>query len=186
MDDCVFCGIIAGTQPSTMVWEWRDAVAFRPLNPVTNGHTLIVPRQHVRDAVENAAVTVLTMGRAAELAGEFPASNILTSVGAAATQTVFHLHIHLIPRCVGDGLMLPWGTTGDPHELHRCPGMDRLAGEVQRLSATASSGSPVHIGNLVWHGLPPDPGSRYVPVPLEGPMRERRRARPGPLLPDRD
>lgn len=155
MTDCVFCGIVAGTQPSTMVREWRDAVAFRPLNPVCNGHTLVIPRQHVRDAVENQAVTALTMGRAAELAGEWPASNILTSVGAAATQSVFHLHLHIVPRSFGDGLMLPWGTTGDPHEPHRCPGMDRLASEVQRLSATASSGSPVHIGNLVWHGLSP-------------------------------
>lgn len=175
MTDCVFCGIVAGTQPCVIIREWPDVIAFAEIDPVAEGHTLVVPRTHVRDAVENQAVTALVMGCAAELAGEWPASNILTSVGSAAKQSVFHLHVHVVPRSDGDGLMLPWGSTGDPHEPHRCPGMDRLAGEVQRLSATESSGSPVHIGNLVWHGLPPEPGPRFIPVPMEGPMRERRR-----------
>lgn len=107
MTDCPFCAIVAGTGPATTVREWRDAIAFVPLGPVIDGHTLVVPRQHVADATENQAITALTMGRAAELASQYPSSNILTSVGAPAKQSIWHLHIHVIPRTEGDGLMLP-------------------------------------------------------------------------------
>lgn len=137
MTDCVFCGIIAGNEPATVIREWDDSVAFVPLNPVTFGHVLVVPRLHVRDAVENEVVTARTMAKAIELAAELPASNILTSVGAAATQSVFHLHIHVVPRSAGDQLLLPWGTTSDPHEPHRCEGMDRLEMELERLREAA-------------------------------------------------
>jgi histidine triad (HIT) family protein len=134
LSDCVFCRIVAGTDPATMVAWWPDAVAFLPLNPVVVGHTLVIPRAHVRDAVEDPGVTAFTMMRAVELASGLPASNILTSVGKAATQSVMHLHIHVVPRSVGDQLMVPWGTTGDPHEPHRCKEIDRLTAEVERLA----------------------------------------------------
>ena len=130
---CVFCGIVAGTEPATMVDHWHDAVAFVPLNPVVSGHTLIVPREHVPDAVDSPAVTGMVMVRAAEFARKYEASNILTSVGAAATQSVFHLHVHVVPRRLGDQLMLPWGTTGDPHAPHRCKGMDVLQARLTEL-----------------------------------------------------
>lgn len=130
---CVFCGIIAGTEPADIRDVWSDAVAFRPLNPVTLGHTLIVPRTHVPDAISDPEVTGVVMRRAAQYADGGTACNILTSVGAAATQSVFHLHVHVIPRVSGDGLMVPWGTTGDPHAPHRCPGMDRLETELTAL-----------------------------------------------------
>jgi histidine triad (HIT) family protein len=110
MTACVFCGIIAGTEPAVIVRQWPDAIAFIPLRPVVRGHSLVVPRVHVPDAVTNPAVTALTMGRAAELAAAYSASNIVTSVGSAATQSVFHLHLHVIPREAGDRLMLPWST----------------------------------------------------------------------------
>jgi histidine triad (HIT) family protein len=168
--DCVFCGIVAGTQPSVTVRQWPEAVAFRPLNPVTEGHVLVVPRTHVADAAESPTIAALVMARAAELAGMYDAANILTSIGAAATQSVFHLHVHVVPRREADGLMLPWGTTGDPHEPHRCPGIDALTAEVKRLTAPVVSGLPAHVGQLTWH-QPPTPGPRYVPVPVEGPQR---------------
>jgi histidine triad (HIT) family protein len=119
---CPFCEIIAGRAPAQMVREWPDAVAFIPLNPVAPppGHVLVVPREHVPDAVTHTDVTVQTMARAVELATAHEASNILTSVGKAATQSVFHLHIHVIRRTDGDQLMVPWGTTGDPHAPHWC------------------------------------------------------------------
>ena len=129
---CVFCGIVAGTEPAEMVWKWDDAIAFTPLNPVTPGHTLVVPRVHVADATVNLAVTAAMMVHASALALGYEATNILTSVGAAATQSVFHLHIHMIPRFVGDQLMVPWGTTGDPRLPHRCKGMDRLEAELRK------------------------------------------------------
>lgn len=108
---CVFCRIAAGTEPAEIVFEWPDAVAFRPLNPVTDGHLLVIPRAHVADALEDTVVTASTMARAADAAfGVLRRSgcNLITSVGIDATQTVFHLHIHVVPRRPGDGLLLPW------------------------------------------------------------------------------
>jgi histidine triad (HIT) family protein len=134
---CVFCGIVAGTEPAEITHEWGDAIAFVPIDPVIAGHTLVVPRTHVRNAVENQVVTAMTMVRAVELAARHDASNILTSIGAAAAQSVMHLHIHVIPRHDGDQLMLPWGTTGDPHETHRCKGMDLLETEIGQLRLAA-------------------------------------------------
>jgi histidine triad (HIT) family protein len=103
---CVFCQIITGDGPATIVRKWDDAIAIVPLNPVTPGHIIVIPTTHIADAIEDPAVTGATMSRAAELAAR--ACNLITSCGAAATQTVFHLHIHIVPRRDGDGLALPW------------------------------------------------------------------------------
>ncbi len=107
---CPFCEIVAGRLPATILHEWTDAIAIAPLNPVVPQHALVIPKHHVRDAVENPAITGLVMQRAAELANKnlLTPCNILTSVGAVATQTVFHLHIHVVPRFEGDGLRLMW------------------------------------------------------------------------------
>jgi histidine triad (HIT) family protein len=133
--NCVFCAIVAGTEKALIVQSWSKAIAFTPLNPVTPGHTLIVPREHVVDAVQNPSITALTMTYAAHFARRYAASNILTSVGAAATQSVFHLHVHVVPRRPGDQLMLPWGTTGDPHAPHWCKVANGLARELEQLRA---------------------------------------------------
>lgn len=107
-EPCVFCRIITGEEPATIVRRGRDAVAFAPLNPVTDGHVLVVPTVHVRDALQDPAVTAATMKAAAGLAAKSGPCNFITSVGAEATQSVFHLHIHVVPRRAGDGLALPW------------------------------------------------------------------------------
>src|SRR5690349_1560889 len=97
MPECVFCEIVAGRAPAEYVSTWPDAIAIYPLNPVTPGHTLVIPRVHVQDASAEPEVTGLTFGRAAALiAGR--QVNLITSVGPAATQTVGHLHVHLVPR----------------------------------------------------------------------------------------
>jgi histidine triad (HIT) family protein len=106
VSDCVFCEIIAKTSPAEIVGEWDEAVAFVPLNPVTEGHVLVVPRLHVRDAVSYPDLTALVMKRVAMIASA--PCNIITSVGALATQTVFHLHVHIVPRRENDKLPLPW------------------------------------------------------------------------------
>ena len=86
-----------------------DAVAFEPLNPVTDGHLLVLPRQHVADAFEDPAVTAEVMRAAASIArDQYKSVNLITSVGAPATQTVWHLHVHIVPRHTNDGLRLPW------------------------------------------------------------------------------
>lgn len=108
-ETCVFCRIIAGTEPATVVREWDDAVAIVPRGGVNSGHTLVIPRRHVNNAVVDPTVTAWTMARAAELGAELDCDlNLITSVGTLATQTVMHLHIHLVPRAAGDGLPLPW------------------------------------------------------------------------------
>lgn len=117
---CPFCEIVAGRAPATVVHEWSDVIAIVPLNPVVEGHTLVIPRAHVDDAATDPDITAATMLRGAELAAASQSSNILTSIGKAATQSVFHLHIHVVPRAPGDQLMLPWGTTGNPHDPHWC------------------------------------------------------------------
>lgn len=68
MGECIFCRIGTGTAPADVVCEWPDAIAFRPLGPVTNGHTLVIPKEHVENYTEDPEVTALTMQRAAQLA----------------------------------------------------------------------------------------------------------------------
>lgn len=107
MTDCVFCARIEAGQ-----FDYYDYwnVAFRPLNPVTPGHFLVVPRKHIRDALEAPAYLGRAMSFAAKLATDMSlvAANFITSAGAAATRTVWHLHVHVVPRAEGDGLALPW------------------------------------------------------------------------------
>lgn len=112
---CPFCAIInhgpswpSAGQPGEVVREWPGALAIRPRRPVTPGHLLVVPRAHVVDAGEDPGITATTVAAAAELAAELDAANLITSKGTAATQTVPHLHIHVVPRHTGDGLALPW------------------------------------------------------------------------------
>jgi histidine triad (HIT) family protein len=71
-------------------------------------HLLVLPRVHVADAGCDPEVTAAVMRRAAALMAGLPAANLITSKGAEATQTVYHLHVHLVPRVAGDGLPLPW------------------------------------------------------------------------------
>jgi histidine triad (HIT) family protein len=91
-----------------VVREWPEVIAIRPRHPVTTGHTLVIPFAHVADVGTDPAVSARTMAAAAQLAGELEAANVITSRGAAATQTVRHLHLHVVPREYGDGLPLPW------------------------------------------------------------------------------
>lgn len=122
MSDCPFCARIkAGEYDRTC--STPDVVVFEPLNPVTPGHLLIVPRSHVLDAAEDPNMAALAFEWAAELAGRIPhASNLITSNGKDATQTVFHLHVHLVPRYADDGLALPW--TSQKRTVEIAPGLE--------------------------------------------------------------
>lgn len=109
MSNCVFCKIVRGESPAQHLYRWHDAIAIVPLRPVTPGHVLVIPRVHVGDFTADPIVTAATMARAATLAAaEDWQWNLITSAGEDATQTVFHLHVHLVPRRAGDGLTLPW------------------------------------------------------------------------------
>lgn len=103
---CVFCQILSGESPAEVVTEWFDAIAIKPPNPVTEGHLLVVPRDHIADATEDPELAGIVMQWAAVLANK--PCNLITSAGPEATQTIDHLHIHIVPRREGDGLCLPW------------------------------------------------------------------------------
>jgi histidine triad (HIT) family protein len=109
---CVFCAIVAGTEPATIVREWPDAIAILPRGGVLDGggHILVMPRCHVATAIEDATVTATVSARAAQLAVElgWDDLNFIDNVGAAASQTVHHYHRHMLRRRLGDRIVLPW------------------------------------------------------------------------------
>jgi histidine triad (HIT) family protein len=117
--DCIFCKIVAGQIPSTRVAEDDATIAFMDISPATRGHVLVIPKRHHRDlltidAADLAAVTATAQRVAARVVERLGADgvNLLNSCGADAWQTVFHYHVHVIPRYHGDpvrdALKLPW------------------------------------------------------------------------------
>jgi len=123
--DCIFCRIVAGELPAQIVDQDERTLAFMDISPATRGHALVIPRRHARDLLEIPAeeleATVLAAQRlAARMPDRLGAQgvNLLNSCGRAAWQTVFHFHIHVIPRYQGDPLRLPWTPAqGDPDEI---------------------------------------------------------------------
>jgi histidine triad (HIT) family protein len=123
--DCIFCKIVAGELPATIVDEDERTIAFMDISPATRGHALVIPRVHSRDIFEASAedlqATALAAQRLARRAKERLGAdgvNLLNSAGRAAWQTVFHLHIHMIPRYRDDPLRLPWiPSPGDPLQI---------------------------------------------------------------------
>jgi histidine triad (HIT) family protein len=123
--DCLFCKIAAGEVPSTRVREDERTIAFMDINPATRGHLLVIPREHatdVRDIDDDDLSAVMASGR--ELARMMEEKlgadgvNLLNSCGRAAWQTVFHFHLHVIPRYDNDPLRLPWQPApGDRDEI---------------------------------------------------------------------
>jgi histidine triad (HIT) family protein len=113
-DPCVFCEIIASSARRPFIPPilalWPDAIALTPLKPVCRGHILVIPRAHVADFAEDPMVSAVAMARAAELAKalRIDDANIITSRGPNASQSVYHLHLHIVPRRENDGLALPW------------------------------------------------------------------------------
>lgn len=109
MADCVFCDQSKIASPiEKFEVQGRRFMVFEPLNPVTEGHLLVVPEQHVEDASVDHALSGRAMVVAAEVAARYESANIITSIGKPATQSVFHLHLHVVPRAEDDGLHLPW------------------------------------------------------------------------------
>jgi histidine triad (HIT) family protein len=123
--DCIFCKIVAGELPGTIVAEDERTVAFMDISPATRGHALIVPRRHVADLGEidddelaACAAAARRLARRAKEALGADGVNLMNSWGPAAWQTVFHFHVHVIPRYDGDPLQLPWKPApGDEAEI---------------------------------------------------------------------
>ena len=107
--DCLFCGIIAGTTPATIVLETDDVVGFLDVRPVFKGHTLLVPREHLvtlSDLPESLMVPLLgTAQRVADaITSGLGAQGTFVAMNNVVSQSVAHLHMHVVPRTKGDGL----------------------------------------------------------------------------------
>jgi histidine triad (HIT) family protein len=124
-DDCIFCKIVAGELPARIVHEDERTIGFMDIAPATYGHALVIPRAHARDLLEIPAddlqaVAVAAQGLARRASERLGADgvNLINSCGPAAWQTVFHFHVHVIPRYADDPLRLPWvPAQGDPDEI---------------------------------------------------------------------
>lgn len=123
--DCIFCRIVAGELPAQIVDQDERTVAFMDISPATRGHALVVPRRHARDLLEiepeELEATIVAAQRLTRRIHDRlgpDGVNLLNSCGPAAWQTVFHFHIHVIPRYEGDPLRLPWTPAeGDKDEI---------------------------------------------------------------------
>lgn len=112
--DCLFCKIVAGEIPAHKIDEDDRTLAFMDINPWTRGHALVIPKEHSRNIYDvpanDLAATVATSQRVAQRARDRLGAegvNLLQSSEPVAMQTVFHTHIHVIPRYGDDGLRMP-------------------------------------------------------------------------------
>ena len=113
---CVFCAIVAGDAPAIRIYEDDGYLAILDIRPFTRGHTLVIPKRHTVDLTDTSPETLADMvaigqriakaARATELAD---ATNIGINDGRAAFQTVFHIHLHVLPRHNGDKLSVAKG-----------------------------------------------------------------------------
>jgi histidine triad (HIT) family protein len=113
--DCIFCGIVAGEMPAEIIDSDDHTVTLMDINPATRGHALVIPRKHTADLLEidadglrRCAVAAQRIARRMEESLQPDGFNLLNATRAAAWQTVFHFHIHVIPRYEDDPLKLPW------------------------------------------------------------------------------
>ena len=118
MSDCIFCQIVSGQIPSSKVYEDEEVLAFLDITQVTKGHTLVIPKKHYRNMLEMDAESASSLFAripkiAKQLQDKLGASgvNIINNNEEAAGQTVFHTHVHLLPRFdATDGLRLTFET----------------------------------------------------------------------------
>jgi histidine triad (HIT) family protein len=111
MNNCVFCDRTKiATQVVSTTAMGYEIMVFEPLEPVVPGHLLVVPVQHANDASQGPSAAAAAFMVACQVVAQagFEGANVLTSIGEAATQTVFHTHLHVVPRFKNDRLMLPW------------------------------------------------------------------------------
>jgi histidine triad (HIT) family protein len=115
MSDCLFCKIIEGSVPSRKVFENDDCYAFLDIFPAAKGHTLVIPKQHFTDIHEAEAQSYASVAAAAKEVADLlharlgsDGTTIFQMNREAGWQTVFHLHMHVIPRWEGDSLNKPW------------------------------------------------------------------------------
>jgi len=123
MSNCVFCRIVAKEIPATLVYEDEHTLAFMDIGQVNPGHVLVAVKHHAENiyALEDAQAAAVfraaaKVARAIRGAFEPQGLSVYQANGAAAGQTVLHLHIHLVPRYEGDGMALTWPVKNPPRE----------------------------------------------------------------------
>jgi histidine triad (HIT) family protein len=123
--DCIFCKIVAGEIPALVLEQDEHTLTFMDIAPATRGHALVIPKRHATDLweiepAELSAVAEAAQRQSLRVRDRLGADgvNLLNSCRPAAWQTVFHFHMHVIPRYAGDPLKLPWEPTpGDMDEI---------------------------------------------------------------------
>jgi len=126
-DDCIFCKIIRGEIPSFKIFEDDQTFAFMDINPVSPGHSLVIPKFHTANIYEApdewAAATIngiQRLARAVNKTVEPDGINVLQANGPGAAQSVFHIHMHVVPRTNGDEMKMNWGINpGDMDEIDK-------------------------------------------------------------------
>ncbi len=133
--DCIFCKIIQGEIPSVKVYEDDKVFAFMDINPLSSGHTLVIPRTHAENIFEiseqdaTAVIKAVKMLSTAIKKGiQADGINILQLNGKAAGQLVPHLHVHIIPRWIGDGITIS-------HWPMKAGDMKEIAGAAEKIKA---------------------------------------------------
>jgi len=131
--DCIFCKIVSGAIPCFKIFENDDTLAFMDINPANDGHVLVIPKEHFPDVYSipdgTLAAVAITARRVARAAGEalpMDGLNLVQCNGKGASQSVMHLHVHVLPRRLGDELKLNWGLR--PGDMSR---IEELAGRIR-------------------------------------------------------
>ena len=113
--NCIFCKIVAGEIPSEKLYEDSETLAFMDINPVHDGHCLVIPKEHyptvfdvAPDAFAAAARTAIKVATAVNAATKPDGLNLIQSNGPGAAQSVQHVHLHVLPRRMQDGLAINW------------------------------------------------------------------------------
>jgi histidine triad (HIT) family protein len=123
--NCIFCKIVAGTIPCFKLHEDAHTLAFLDINPANPGHSLVIPKNHAPNLIASAdddlahvMATVRRVAAAVEKTVKPYGMNLLQANGPGAAQSVFHFHMHVLPRAKDDNLLMNWGLKpGDKAEL---------------------------------------------------------------------
>ncbi len=133
-DDCLFCKMVAGKIPVTKIYEDEVVLSFLDIGPISNGHTLVIPKQHfekLHDCPAELLGQVFT--RIGKIAGAVAAAmdsdgyNLLCNNGRAAGQLIEHLHFHIVPRNTGDRLFSRW-----PSFEYKDGKIEEIAGAIRK------------------------------------------------------
>lgn len=134
MDGCLFCKMVEGEVPVTKVYEDEAVLAFLDIGPISDGHTLVIPKQHCTrlhecdpEVLAGVSARLGKVAEAVAAAMDADGYNVLSNNGAAAGQVVEHLHFHVIPRRIGDRVFTRW-----PSYEYKKGQMEDIAARIRR------------------------------------------------------